>query len=97
MLTQGNHNIDRRENFKYRCCFVLETCSNAFEITKWHFIALFWSDMLGNFEVNALIFGENGQGLVDIGRLFSSPLPQRTLVKIFYTANNLVAVLGFPK
>lgn len=51
--------------------------------------------MRRSFQVTTLIFAENGQGLVDIGRLFSSPLPQKSLVKKFYTAKNLVAVIGF--
>jgi hypothetical protein len=51
--------------------------------------------MRSSFEVTALIFAENRQGLVDIGSLFSSPLPQRALVKKFYTAKNLVAVICF--
>jgi hypothetical protein len=51
--------------------------------------------MRSSSEVTALIFAENRQGLVDIGHLFSSPLPRRPLVKKFYTAKNLVAVIGF--
>jgi len=51
--------------------------------------------MRSSFEVTSLIFAENRQGVVDIGRLFSSPLPQRALIKKFYTAKNLVEFTGF--
>jgi len=50
--------------------------------------------MRSSSEVTALIFAENRQGLVDIRHLFSSPLPRKSLVKKFYTAKNLVAVIG---
>ena len=51
--------------------------------------------MRSSCEVTALILAENRQGVVDIGRLFGSRLPQSTLIKKFHTAENLVAVTGF--
>jgi hypothetical protein len=51
--------------------------------------------MRSSSEGTVLIFAENRQGLVDIGHLFSSPLLRKSLVKKFYTAKNLVAVIGF--
>jgi hypothetical protein len=52
--------------------------------------------MRNSCEVTALMFAENRQVLVDIGRLFSSILPRTALVKKLFTAKNLVAVTGFP-